>query len=51
MFEQVTYFVGYNNPYWWWYYPYYWTPGYWVDWAGWHYTLTASTTATRPARC
>ena len=35
--EQVTYFVGYNNPYWWWYYPYYWTPGYWGDWLGWHY--------------
>ena len=24
-------------PYWWWYYPYYWTPGYWGDWLGWHY--------------
>ena len=24
--KQVTYFVGYDNPYWWWYYPYYWTP-------------------------
>ena len=35
--EQVTYFVGYNNPYWWGYYPYYWTPGYWGDWLGWHY--------------
>lgn len=35
--EQVTYFVGYNNPYWWWYYPYYWTPTYWGDWTGWHY--------------
>ena len=35
--EQVTYFVGYNNPYWWWYYPYYWAPGYWGDWVGWHY--------------
>lgn len=35
--KQVTYFVGYNNPYWWWYYPYYWTPGYWGDWLGWHY--------------
>ena len=35
--EQVTYFVGYNNPYWWWYYPYYWAPGYWGDWLGWHY--------------
>lgn len=35
--EKVTYFVGYNDPYWWWYYPYYWTPGYWGDWAGWHY--------------
>ena len=35
--EQVTYFVGSNNPYWWWYYPYYWTPGYWGDWLGWHY--------------
>ena len=35
--EQVTYFVGYNDPYWWWYYPYYWTPGYWGDWLGWHY--------------
>ena len=35
--EEVTYFVGYNNPYWWWYYPYYWAPGYWGDWLGWHY--------------
>ncbi len=35
--QRVTYFVGYNNPYWWWYYPYYWTPGYWGDWGGWHY--------------
>ena len=35
--EKVTYFVGYNDPYWWWYYPYYWTPGYWGDWLGWHY--------------
>lgn len=33
----VTYFVGYNYPYWWWYYPYYWAPGYWGDWLGWHY--------------
>ena len=48
--EKVTYFVGYNDPYWWWYYPYYWTPGYWGDWAGWHYP-TAFTTATRPDRC
>ena len=35
--KQVTYFVGYDNPYWWWYYPYYWSPGYWGDWYGWHY--------------
>lgn len=35
--ERVTYFVGYDNPYWWWYYPYYWSPGYWGDWIGWHY--------------
>lgn len=35
--KRVTYFVGYDNPYWWWYYPYYWTPGYWGDWVGWHY--------------
>ena len=35
--ERVTYFVGYDYPYWWWYYPYYWTPGYWGDWLGWHY--------------
>ena len=35
--ERETYFVGSNNPYWWWYYPYYWTPGYWGDWLGWHY--------------
>ncbi len=35
--RQETYFVGYNNPYWWWYYPYYWAPGYWGNWAGWHY--------------
>lgn len=35
--EKVTYFVGYDYPYWWWYYPYYWAPGYWGDWVGWHY--------------
>lgn len=35
--ERVTYFVGYDYPYWWWYYPYYWAPGYWGDWIGWHY--------------
>ncbi len=35
--QKVTYFVGYDYPYWWWYYPYYWTPGYWGDWLGWHY--------------
>ncbi len=35
--KQVTYFVGYDNPYWWWYYPYYWAPDYWGDWTGWHY--------------
>lgn len=35
--EEVTYFVGADYPYWWWYYPYYWTPGYWGDWIGWHY--------------
>lgn len=35
--RRVTYFVGYNNPYWWWYYPYYWAPSYWGDWTGWHY--------------
>lgn len=35
--RQVTYFVGYDYPYWWWYYPYYWTPGYWGDWLGWYY--------------
>lgn len=35
--KQVTYFVGSDYPYWWWYYPYYWTPGYWGDWLGWHY--------------
>lgn len=35
--KRVTYFVGYDYPYWWWYYPYYWTPGYWGDWLGWHY--------------
>ena len=27
--KKVTYFVGYDYPYWWWYYPYYWSPGYW----------------------
>ena len=32
--QKVTYFVGYDYPYWWWYYPYYWTPGYWGDWLG-----------------
>ena len=35
--RQETYFVGYDNPYWWWYYPYYWAPGYWGNWNGWHY--------------
>lgn len=35
--EQVTYFVGCNDPYWWWSYPYYWSPGYWGEWLGWHY--------------
>ena len=35
--QKVTYFVGYDYPYWWWYYPYYWAPGYWGDWVGWHY--------------
>ena len=35
--KKATYFVGYDNPYWWGYYPYYWSPGYWGDWAGWHY--------------
>lgn len=35
--QKVTYFVGYDYPYWWWYYPYYWSPGYWGDWLGWHY--------------
>ena len=25
--RKVTYFVGYDYPYWWWYYPYYWAPG------------------------
>lgn len=35
--KRVTYFVGYDYPYWWWYYPYYWSPGYWGDWIGWHY--------------
>lgn len=35
--RRATYFVGYDLPYWWWYYPYYWTPGYWGDWLGWHY--------------
>ena len=35
--RRVTYFVGYDNPCWWWYYPYYWAPGYWGNWTGWHY--------------
>lgn len=35
--KQRTYYVGYDQPYWWWYYPYYWSPGYWGDWVGWHY--------------
>lgn len=36
--EQVTYYVGYNDPYWWSYYPYYWAPGYWGGyWGGWNY--------------
>ena len=47
--KQVTYFVGYDNPYWWWYYPYYWTPGYWGNWGGWHYPLPS--TASSPSPC
>lgn len=35
--KQVTYYAGYDRPYWWWYYPYYWSPGYWGDWQGWYY--------------
>ncbi len=35
--QRVTYYVGYDDPYWWWYYPYYWTPGSWGDWFGWYY--------------
>ena len=35
--SRVTYYVGYNYPYWWGYYPYYWGPGYWGDWLGWYY--------------
>ena len=36
--EQVTYYAGYNSPYWWWNYPYYWSPGYWGDWySSWYY--------------
>jgi hypothetical protein len=35
--EQVTYYVGYNEPYWWWNYPYYWSPNYWGNWSGWYY--------------
>lgn len=38
--RKVTYFVGCDYPYWWWYYPYYWTPGYWGDWVGWHYPFS-----------
>ena len=35
--QRVSYYVGYNDPYWWSYYPYYWSPGYWGGWYGWHY--------------
>lgn len=35
--ERETYFIGYDAPYWWQNYPYYWAPGYWGDWYGWHY--------------
>ena len=35
--KQVTYYVGYDSPYWWYYYPYYWAPGYWGNWYGWYY--------------
>lgn len=35
--SRVTYYVGYNYPYWWGHYPYYWGPGYWGDWLGWYY--------------
>lgn len=40
--ETETYFVGYDDPYWWWYYPYYWSPGFWGDWSGWHYPFPVS---------
>ena len=35
--ERVSYYVGYNDPYWWGNYPYYWSPGYWGGWGGWYY--------------
>lgn len=35
--QQVTYYVGYNDPYWWTNYPYWWSPGYWGGWGGWYY--------------
>ncbi len=35
--ERTEYFVGSDARCWWWYYPYYWSPGYWGDWDGWHY--------------
>ncbi len=38
--QQVSYYVGYDYPYWWWYYPYYWEPGYWGAWGTWHYPYT-----------
>lgn len=38
--QQVSYYVGYDYPYWWWYYPYYWDPGYWGAWGAWHYPYT-----------
>ena len=40
--KRVTYFVGYDDPYWWWYYPFYWSPGYWGDWLGWYYPYTVA---------
>ena len=35
--QRVTHFAGYDNHCWRWYSHHSSTPGYWGDWAGWHY--------------
>lgn len=44
---QVTYYAGWDSPFWWWDYPFYWDPGYWGDWFDWYspYVVTGYYTA------